>query len=217
MGLVMDFGDDVSHTMTIYEGYALLHAVLLWNNIIVSPNVSVVWCFFCQPNFTGHRIPHTSFKSSVLLGRKSCVGSVRCGIEMVPSLSSCSQMSQSVNIVASCSISVGSTQKRRRSGAAALRSPAVRPGHDFKILNLTLEFEYLVGGYTQDGNINLGIGISNIVVHSRILVDNPTGSMCGGHDFNFGFGALNATGLAVEAPIGSTITLHVQGSRSISL
>ena len=28
----MDFGDDVSHTMTIYEGYALLHAVLRWNN-----------------------------------------------------------------------------------------------------------------------------------------------------------------------------------------
>ena len=24
----MEFGDDVSHTMTIYEGYALLHAIL---------------------------------------------------------------------------------------------------------------------------------------------------------------------------------------------
>ena len=64
----------------------------------------------------------------------------------------------------------------------------------FKILNLTLEFGYFVGGYPQDGNINLGIGISNI----------------------FGFGSLNATELAVVAPIGSTFTLHVQGSRSIS-
>ena len=96
-------------------------------------------------------------------------------------------------------------------------SPAVKPGHGFKILNLTLEFEYLVGDCPQDVNVNLKIGISGIVVHSRILVDNPSGSVYGGHNFNFGFGALNATGFAVEAPIGSTITLHVQGSRSISL
>ena len=78
------------------------------------------------------------------------------------------------------------------------------------ILNLTLEFEYLIGGCPQDGNVNLGTGISGIVVHSRILVDNSIGSVCGGHDFNFGFGALNATGRAVKAPIGSTITLNVQ-------
>ena len=55
------------------------------------------------------------------------------------------------------------------------------------------------------------------MLHSLILVDNLSTSACGGHDFNFGFDALNATGLAIEALIGSTITLHMQGSRSISL
>ena len=38
------------------------------------------------------------------------------------------------------------------------------------------------------------------MVHSRILVENPNGSSSNGHDFNFGFSALNATGLAVEVP-----------------
>ena len=55
------------------------------------------------------------------------------------------------------------------------------------------------------------------MVHNRILVDNLNGSAYGGHDFNFGFGALNSTGLAVKTPINSTSTLHVQGSRSISM
>ena len=81
--------------------------------------------------------------------------------------------------------------------------------HDFEP---SLDFEYLVGGCPQDGNVNLGIGISGIVVHSRILVDNPSGSVCSGHDFNFGFVALNATGRSFEAPIGSTITLNVQAA-----
>ena len=31
-----------------------------------------------------------------------------------------------------------------------LSSSAVKPGHGFMILNLTLEFEYLVGGCPQD-------------------------------------------------------------------
>ena len=46
------------------------------------------------------------------------------------------------------------------------------------ISSLTLEL--------KDGNVSAGIGIGSIVVHSRILVDNPSGSACGGHDFNFG-------------------------------
>ena len=68
----------------------------------------------------------------------------------------------------------------------------------FMISSLTLEFEYLVDGCPQDGNVSMGIGIGRIVVHSRVLVDNPSGSACGGHDFKFGFGALNATGLLLR-------------------
>ena len=102
-------------------------------------------------------------------------------------------------------------------GVYEFSSPAVKPGHGFMISSLTLEFEYLFGGCPQDGNVSLGIGINGIVVHSRILIDNSSGSASGGHDFNFGFGALNATGRAVEAPIGSTINLLAQNSRSISL
>ena len=102
-------------------------------------------------------------------------------------------------------------------GVYEFSSPAVKPGLGFMTSSLTLKFGYLVGGYPQDGNVSMGIGIGSIVVHSRIPVDNPSGSAYGGHDFHFGFDALKATGLAVEAPIGSTITLHVQGSRSISL
>ena len=58
-------------------------------------------------------------------------------------------------------------------GVYEFSSPAVKPGHRFIISSLTLEFEYLVGGCPQDGNVSLGIGIGGIVVHSRILVDNP--------------------------------------------
>ena len=76
-----------------------------------------------------------------------------------------------------------------------------------------MEFEYLVSGCPQDRNVSLGIGIGGIVVHSRILVENPNGSSSNAHDFNFGFNALNATGLAVEAPIGSTINLSRTGQQ----
>ena len=77
-------------------------------------------------------------------------------------------------------------------------SPAVKPGHGFMISSLTLEFVYLVGGCPQDGNVSLRIETDGIAVHSRILVDNPSGYACGGHDFNFGFGALNATDLPLR-------------------
>ena len=73
----------------------------------------------------------------------------------------------------------------------------------------------MVGHRTK--NVSLRINIGGIVVHSRFFVDKPNGSAYGGHDFNFGFIALNATNFAVETPINSTITLHVQGSRSISM
>ena len=61
-------------------------------------------------------------------------------------------------------------------GVYEFSSPAVKPGHGFIISSLTLEFEYLVGGCPQDGNVSLGIGIGGIVVHSRTLVDNPSRS-----------------------------------------
>ena len=55
-------------------------------------------------------------------------------------------------------------------------SLAVKPGHRLIVSSLTLEFEYLVGSCPQDENVSLGIGIGGIVVHSRILVDNPSRS-----------------------------------------
>ena len=61
-------------------------------------------------------------------------------------------------------------------GVYEFSSPAVKPGHGFIISSLTLEFEHLVGGCPQDGKISLEIGIGSIVVHSRILVDNPSRS-----------------------------------------
>ena len=63
------------------------------------------------------------------------------------------------------------------------------------ISRLTLEFEYVVSGWPQDGNVSLKINIGGIVVHSRFFVDNTNGSAYGGHDFNFGFIALNASNL----------------------
>ena len=102
-------------------------------------------------------------------------------------------------------------------GVYKFSSPAVKPIHGFIISSLTLEFEYLFSSCPQDANVILGIGIDGIVVHCRILVDILIGSACGGHDFNFGFGALNTTRLAVEALIDSAINLHEQHSRSISL
>ena len=49
------------------------------------------------------------------------------------------------------------------------------------ISSLTLEFEFVVSGWPQDGNASLKI-IGGIVVHSRFFVDNPNGSAYGGHD-----------------------------------
>ena len=91
----------------------------------------------------------------------------------------------------------------------------LKPGHGFMISSLTLEFVYLVGSCPQDGNVNLSIGIGGIAVHSRILVDIPSGSACGITTSTSVSGVLNATGLAVETLIGSTITLYVQGSKVI--
>ena len=50
------------------------------------------------------------------------------------------------------------------------------------ISSLTLEFVYFVNGCPQDGNASLRIETDCIAVHSRILVDNPSGYACGGHD-----------------------------------
>ena len=52
-------------------------------NIIVSPKVSVVWSLR-QPSSLASGFHDTSFESSVLLERRNCAGSVRCGIDMVP-------------------------------------------------------------------------------------------------------------------------------------
>ena len=68
----------------------------------------------------------------------------------------------------------------------------MKPGHGFMISSLMLEFVYLVNSCPQD---SLEIGIGGIVVHNRIMVYNPSGSACGGHDFHFNFDALNTTGL----------------------
>ena len=61
-------------------------------------------------------------------------------------------------------------------GVYEFGSPAVITGHGFIISSLTLEFEYLFGNCPQDGNVSLGISIGSIVVHSRILLDNPSRS-----------------------------------------
>ena len=101
-------------------------------------------------------------------------------------------------------------------GVYEFSSPAMEPGHVFMMSNFALEFEYLVGGFSTGWKRQSGDGTGGIVIYPNSGRQPQRFCVCG-HDFNFGFGALNATGLAVEASIGSTITLHVQGSRSIML
>ena len=96
-------------------------------------------------------------------------------------------------------------------GVDEFSSLAVKPGHGFMILSLTLEFEYLAGGCPQVGNVSLRFGIGGIVVHSRILVDNPSGSACGGHDFNFGFGTPQDLPLRLRLALRSPLTCRAAG------
>ena len=90
-------------------------------------------------------------------------------------------------------------------------SPVVKTGHGFMILNLTWSLSTW-SAVVHRTKRQSGDWYQRHRGTQQILLDNPSGSVCGGHDFNFGFGAVNATGRAVEAPIGSTITLDVQAA-----
>ena len=81
------------------------------------------------------------------------------------------------------------------------------------ISSLTLEFVCLVDGCPQDGNASLRIETDGIAIHSRILVDNPSVWA----RLQLRFRRAQRHRLAVEILIGSTISLHVQTSTSISL
>ena len=97
-------------------------------------------------------------------------------------------------------------------------SPALKLGHGFKILNLTLEFRVPCWRLSTGRKRPMWELVSAASWYTAEFWSTTAVVLCVVGTTSASISARsNATGLAVLAPIDSTITVHVQGSRSISL